>query len=205
VIVFLALDIGLKAQQPELVLRGGTQEVLLDFVVRDKHQKLVKDVRPADVQILEDGVRQKPRSFVFRDGRDGAVVAAGSTVLKQRATDPLREINLVTLLFEAMSPLSRRTAVERAHEFLKAETGPNTWMAVYSLRYQLSVQQPYTTDLALLHKAVERAGTGAYQQFAKESLNIAQWMNSLQATGGAAAEFHPLDPGSAEELGPRND
>jgi VWFA-related protein len=196
----------LPAQQPDLVLRGGTQEVLLDFVVRDKHQKLVKDLRPEDVQIFEDGVRQNPRSFVFRAGQDVSAASAGAlNAPKQTAADPLREINLVTLVFEAMSPLSRRTAVERAHEFLKAETGPNTWMAVYSLRYQLSVQQPYTTDLALLHKAVDRAGTGAYQQFAKESLNIAQRMNSLQSTGRAAAEFSPLDPGSAEERGPQND
>lgn len=209
VVALAALTVPIHAQQSELVIRGGTQEVLLDFVVRDKHQKLVKGVRPEDVQIFEDGVLQKPRSFVFRDGRSldttAANAAAGSNALHQSAADPLRQINLVTLVFEGMSPVSRRTAVERAHEFLKAETGANTWMAVYSLRYQLSVQQPYTTDLALLNKAVDLAGTGAYQQFAKENLNIIQRINSLQAYGAAATTFQPLDPGSAEERGPQND
>jgi len=78
-------------------------------------------------------------------------------------------------------------------------------MAIYSLRYQLSVQQAYTTDMALLNKAVERAGTGAYEQFAKESLSIIQRINSLQANGWRAEQFRPLDPGSAEERGPQND
>jgi len=198
----------LSAQTPEVVLRGGTQEVLLDFVVRDKHQKFVKDLRPEDVQIFEDGVPQKMRSFSFRDGRNVANSASGNktgSALNPNSSDPLRQINLVTLVFEAMSPLSRRTAVERAHEFIKTETGPNTWIGVYSLRYQLAVLQPYTTDLTLLNKAVERAGTGAYQQFAKESLQIVERINSLQATGLAAQQFQPFNLGSAEERGPQND
>ncbi|MGA3039423.1 MAG: VWA domain-containing protein [Bryobacteraceae bacterium] len=205
----LALSIsGLEARQnqpapqPGLVLHGGTQEVLLDFVVRDKHQKLVKDLRPEDIQIFEDGVPQKLRSFAFRDGRTSPNAPSSRA---GRSNDALRQINLVTLVFEGMSPLSRRAAVERAHDFLKAETGPNTWMAVYSLRYQLSVQQPYTTDLALLQKAVDHAGTGAYQQFAKENLKIVEQMNSLQAYRFAAQVFQPVASGSAEDRGPQND
>jgi VWFA-related protein len=207
-LALLAVAAGLDAQQSEVTLRGGTDEVLLDFVVRDKHQKLVEDLKPEDLQIFEDGVRQTPRSFVFRSGHTSvaAPAGAGSNALVQSISDPLRQINLVTLVFEAMSPLSRRTAVERAHEFLKAEAGPNTWMAVYSLRYQLSVQQPYTTDIALLQKAVDRAGTGAYEEFAKENLNIIQRINSLQASGKEVRkEFQPFNLGSAEERGPQND
>ena len=209
-VALVAVAGGLHAQQSELTLRGGTEEVLLDFVVRDKHQKLVDDLRLEDVQIFEDGVRQTPRSFAFRSGAmpvaapvGGAGGGAGALV--HSSSDPLRQINLVTLVFEAMSPLSRRTAVERAHEFLKAEAGPNTWMAVYSLRYQLSVQQTYTTDIALLHKAVDRAGTGAYEEFAGENLKIIERINSLQANGAKAQQYQPFDQGSAEERGPQND
>ncbi len=200
-----------QSATPEITLRGGTGEVLLDFIVRDKHHRLVEDLRPEDVQIFEDGVQQTPRSFVFRNGRSpvAALVgsaAPGSNDVVQGGSDPLRQINLVTLVFEAMSPLSRRTAVARAHEFLKAEAGPNTWMAVYSLRYQLSVQQTYTTNVALLNKAVDRAGTGAYEEFAKENLSIIQRINSLQANGLEVRKtFQPLSPGSAEDPGPQND
>jgi len=154
-------------------------------------------------------VLQKMRSFSFRDGRNVAHAAPSSNTtgnaLNQNSSDRLRQINLVTLVFEAMSPLSRRTAVERAHEFIKAETGPNTWIGVYSLRYQLAILQPYTTDLTLLNKAVDHAGTGAYQQFASESLRIAERINSLQATGFKAQQFQPFNLGSAEDPGPQND
>ena len=200
-----------QSATPEMTLRGGTGEVLLDFIVRDKHHRMVEDLRPMDVQIFEDSVRQTPRSFVFRRDRslDAAPIGSaspGSNDVVQGSSDPLRQINLVTLVFEAMSPLSRQTAVARAHEFLKAEEGPNTWMAVYSLRYQLSVQQTYTRDVALLHKAVDRAGTGAYEEFAKENLGIIQRINSLQATGDEVRKtFQPVSPGSAEERGPQND
>jgi VWFA-related protein len=205
---------GLSAQDgqsaiSEITLRGGTGEVMLDFIVRDKHQRLVEDLRPEDVEIFEDGVRQTPRSFVFRSGRNVASIRsaeAGTNNVMESIADPLRQINLVTLVFEAMSPLSRRTAVARAHEFLKAEAGPNTWIAVYSLRYQLSVQQTYTRDMALLNKAVDRAGTGAYEEFAKENLGIIQRINSLQASGLEVRKtYQPLAPGSAEERGPQND
>ena len=212
VVALVALASGLRAQQdssatPNITLRGGTEEVLLDFIVRDKHQKLIEDLKPGEVQIFEDGARQTPRSFVFRSGGGTGALpsSARSNGLVESATDPLRQINLVTLVFESMSPLSRRTAVERAHEFLKAEAGPNTWMAVYSLHYQLSVQQTYTTDIALLNRAVDRAGSGAYEQFAKENLDVVKRLNSLESSGSAAATFQPLDAGSAEELGPQND
>ena len=57
-----------SAQQPqpsEFVLHGGTREVLLDFVVRGKHQREVKDIRPEEVEILEDGVRPTLKSFWY--------------------------------------------------------------------------------------------------------------------------------------------
>jgi hypothetical protein len=53
--------------------------------------------------------------------------------------------------------------VERAHEFLKTETGPNTWMAAYSIGYQLggvldTPQGGMTHELA---PVLARTGSGA--------------------------------------------
>ena len=48
---------------PQIVLRSTAQEVLLDFIARDKHQKLVIDLRPEDIEVLEDGVPQTVRSL----------------------------------------------------------------------------------------------------------------------------------------------
>src|SRR5580700_1445625 len=40
------------------VIHTTSREVLLDLVVRDKHQHLVKDLRQDEVQVYEDGVQK---------------------------------------------------------------------------------------------------------------------------------------------------
>ena len=72
-VVVLVLALSGRAQAPgssEIILHSTTQEVLLDFIARDKHHRLVTNLRPNEVEILEDGVRQKARSFQYRGGPD---------------------------------------------------------------------------------------------------------------------------------------
>ena len=38
----------------QTVLRSTSQEVLLDFIARDKHQKLVTDLRAEDIEVLKE-------------------------------------------------------------------------------------------------------------------------------------------------------
>ena len=188
----------------ELTLKAGTQEVLLDFIARDKHQKLITDLRADEVNIYEDSVLQRLTSFVYRTG-------AGSQESKPAKPAPiqdrLREINLVSIVFEGMSADTRRRATQFANEFLDTELGPNTWLGVFTLNRQLSVIQPYTTELPLVRDAVARAGTGSYQLFAKESLDRLKRINSLAAMGkgpadGSLGRFQPFAIGTAEERGP---
>ncbi len=210
------------AQQPpptqasELVLHGGTREVMLDFVVRDKHQREVKDIRPEEVEILEDGARQTLKSFQYRTGREAApsTASVGHDTSQPLKLDPLREINLVTMVFAGMSPLSRQQAAAMAHDFLRTEPGPNTWIGVFTLNYRLAAVQSYTSDLDLLNRAVDRAATGQYQRFAKENLELVQHLNGLQpdskqylqalpdhqSLAPDPQQFQPVQPGSAEEF-----
>jgi len=211
----------IPSQPSELVLHGGTREVLLDFVVRDKHQREIKDLRPEEVEIFEDGARQTVKSFQYRTGKDAPSDAAGVShdANQPLKLDPLREINLVTMVFAGMSPLSRAQAAAMAHDFLRTEPGPNTWIGVFTLNYRLAAIQSYTADLQLLNKAVDRAATGQNQQFAKESLELVQRINSLQPDTKQYLQpyrqstlvpnqqlppnneqFQPLQPGSAQEF-----
>ena len=190
---------------PDAAFRAGTQEILLDFVARDKHHNEVKNLHPEDVEVYEDGVRQTLKSFHYRSGEEPASASAVPPAPVNGATfDPLSEINIVSIIFESMGPTSRLRATQLIQEFLQTEIQKNTWIGVFTLNHRLSVIQPYTTDLALLRKAVNRAGTGAYQEFAKENVDIIKNLNSLQAgiTQGAGAQFQPIQPGSAEERGP---
>src|ERR1035441_7586383 len=51
-------------------IRVTATEVALDLVVRDKKGRQVKNVKPADVEIYEDGVRQQILSFRMVAGRE---------------------------------------------------------------------------------------------------------------------------------------
>src|ERR1035438_10538717 len=73
-------------------IRVTATEIALDLVVRDKKGRQVKNIKPGDVEIYEDGVRQQLLSFRMVPGREQqsreesqAKPQAGGTFL------PLRE------------------------------------------------------------------------------------------------------------------
>ena len=186
---------------PDTVIRTTAQEVLLDLVVRDRRANLVRDLKAEEVEVYEDGVKQTVRVFrSFTDRAElgeavtaGQVVAAGQTATV-RPLNPMRQINLVSLVFNSMGPRSRDFARNAAIELLQKEIGPNTYMAVFSLDTRLNVLQQFTADKELIRKAVERVATGAYSQFAQESSKI---LNQIQSAlvlteGGIAPTVDPV-------------
>ena len=204
-IVLLLTGAPLLAQA---TFRSSSQEVLIDFVARDKHQKVIKDLKPEEVQIFEDGALQRPTSFRYRDGAEepGGSITGPSAGHSAAGFDPLREINLVSIVFDNLSANSRRQASGHVQDFLETGMGPNTWAAVFTLHYQLKIVQPYTADRDLLLKAVKFVGTANSTEFAKRSSDVLQDIASAQAAvTSSQATFQPLQPGSAEERGPASD
>src|SRR5580692_20442 len=67
------------------VIHTTSREVLLDLVVRDKHQHMVKDLRQNEVQVYEDGVLQK--IHVFHDVQ-GAEELRTERSLERSQTSP---------------------------------------------------------------------------------------------------------------------
>jgi VWFA-related protein len=204
--ILAALTVSGDAQQNQapgddrMVLRSTTQEVLLDFIARDKHRKLVVDLRPQDIEVLEDGVPQTVRSFQYRGGRDESARQDGAPHMRPGAAPaPLREINLVSLVFEGLSPDTRRQATQAAKDFLANEADPNTYIGVFTLNRRLTLLQQYTNNIDLLTQAVDRAATGAYQKFANDMETEVAKLNEL---AGNPQRFQPTRPGSAEERGP---
>src|SRR5258708_9061674 len=99
-----------QAQQPTTpaasptTFRAGTNEVLLDFVVRDKHQKVVKDLTAAGVQVLENGVPQKILSFIYRGGNLPEVQKSDrNTPSILQRSDPARDLTDVTIVYPSTS------------------------------------------------------------------------------------------------------
>jgi VWFA-related protein len=156
------------------VIRYTTREVLLDLVVRDKHHHAVTDLRPEEVEVYEDGVRQKVR--VFRDVKgaeqlqleqsaaknDPAKAADSSQPVK--ALNSMRQVNFVSVVFSQIAPLNLNFAREAVLEFLKSDTLPNTYVTVYRLDRTLDLVQPYTSNKETLAKAVDSAAKGLYSK-----------------------------------------
>lgn len=58
------------AQSPDAVIHSSVREVLLDIVVRDTHGRLITNLKPDELTVYEDGVRQPVRSFRLVAGRE---------------------------------------------------------------------------------------------------------------------------------------
>src|SRR5258708_40195666 len=52
-----------EKDQPVEVIRSTRREVLVDLVVRDKHQRPIGNLRPDEVDLYEDGKMQKVNNF----------------------------------------------------------------------------------------------------------------------------------------------
>ncbi len=132
------------------------EEVVLDMVVRDKKGKPVTDLEPGDITVSDNGAKQTLTSFRLVRGKE-AVSSKGSTT----TLDPLRQLRLVTMAFDALgAPDQRKTARAAALDLVKTGEGSNVFYSVVLINTRLLVLQPFTNDKEALSKAVERATNG---------------------------------------------
>jgi VWFA-related protein len=186
------------AQAPDVVIRSSVREVLLDIVVRDAKGRLVANLKPGEVSIYEDGVRQDVRSFRLVAGSEVRVEDEKQAAEAQAATagtnaaipdtarppvNPLRTVNVVCLILNDLNPETRAFAFESARKFVIHELRPNTFIGVFSLDSSgLRPVFPFSNNREHLLKAVELA---AVNQLPSVNLGSAAMLNGLtmQATG----------------------
>ncbi len=132
------------------------EEVLLDIIVRDKKGKPVTDLKPEELTVTDNGVRQALTSF--------RLVAGSEAISRDGATaklDPLRQLRLVTLAFEPLGEIDqRKTARSAAIDLINGEQGANVYYSVVAVNTRLLVLQPFTRDKEGLIGAIERATAG---------------------------------------------
>src|SRR5690349_16874258 len=119
-----------RAQQPSTI-RSTSEEVVLDVIVRDKKGKTIKDLKPEDVEVLDNGQKREIKSFRLVEGREAVTGSA------RKELDPLRQVRLVTLLFERLGQNGRRLAREAALDLIKDDQ-QNVYYAVMTLDQQLN-------------------------------------------------------------------
>lgn len=179
----------------------GTNEVMLDAVVRDKKGRVVKDLQPSDFEVYEDGVRQQIQSFrlvsreVTRESkRTGAATAGGAATAAATATstgaekgsteaaaparsaaptDPMMRTGAVAFVFDRLSPEGRARARQAALAYLSGGLGVNDFAGVFGIDLSLRVLQPFTNNEQAVKLAIERAATHSSSSYASNTGRMA--------------------------------
>jgi VWFA-related protein len=175
-------------------IRSSATEVVLDLVVRDKKGKLVKNLKPGDVEIYEDGVRQEIRSFRMVTAAEAPPAApAPATPAAQPAGEPpkpaaathpseipLRDADLVCIIFHKLDAGTKKWAVEAAQEFIKTQARPDTYIGVFNLDSQLTPLQPFTNNREQLLRAAAGAFFGSTVDISQASEAVLNSTPNLQ-------------------------
>jgi len=177
--------------QPPLITTT-VDEVILDVVVRDKKGKPVTDLTAADFTVADAGVRQKLTGFRLVQGAEA--ISEGS----RTPLDPLRQIRLVTLVFERLGVEARRVARQAAQDLIKGDQAQNVFYSVVAIDRQLFVLQPFTSDKDRLKKAIDQATSGKYSQYAEESDRIKNQLRQM-----ATKHQPPTPPAPTPSSDPR--
>ena len=133
-----------------------TQVVVLDVVARDRKGRVVRDLRPEEIEVFEEGSRKEITSFRFVETGTVPVVPGAPLPRPEEIAHP----NLITLVFDQLGAESRLIARKAALDLLAMEGRPDLVISVFQVGYHMTLLQQFTTDRAALRGAVEKA-TGA--------------------------------------------
>ena len=150
----------LAAQQPAPPRPQATFEtqstiVLLDVVVRDKKGRPVRDLRPEELQVFENGQRRELTSFRLVEGQVSEERVAQATASGLQP-DPNRQVSLVTMVFDKLMD-GRQLSQQAALDFLANNMEGNVWVSVWTIDQRLFLRQEFTQDRYALRQAVMKA------------------------------------------------
>jgi VWFA-related protein len=144
--------------------------VVLDLVVRDHRGNLVLDLRPDEVEVFENGVRQEVAEFRVLPALGSGPANAGVPPIAtaraggRPAPRPPR-IGVVSLVFDQLSVEGRRLAGESAARFLDAQSDAGLYVAVFRIDGRLRLVQGFTRDRVALKRSIATATLGSSPAF----------------------------------------
>ena len=210
---------GLRGQ----TIKTTSQEVLLDLVVRDKKGHLVKDLKPGEITVTDDGAVQQVRSLRLRTGAEISTVSTSTVAattpgvaapaVPAAPVNPLRDVRVVTFAFDPLPGPNfnnertsganagggdRRVLVKKvAEELLKMDSAANFYWGVFLMgRGRINLVQPYTQDKNKLLAAVGKAIMSPGVVYAEQSDAVGA-MQAAPASGVADGPGAAAGPGSA--------
>jgi VWFA-related protein len=188
-----------ETQKPESedVVRITTNLVQVDAVVTDKDGKVVTDLKPEEIKILEDGRQQKITNFSYNVIETPAAPARGekpATVDKNAPPAPptrlkpedIRRTIAIVVDDLGLSFESTHFVRRALKKFVDEQMQAGDLVAIIRTSGGMGALQQFTSDKRQLYAAIERL----------------KW-NAL-GRGGVSA-FAPLEPPTPGETGPEID
>jgi len=205
-LLIVVMVLPLQAQNPapagnETTFRTSSKEVLLDVVVRDRKGRLIKDLKPEEFEVSDDGAAQKIVSFRLRTGAElsteeaAATASAAGAKPAESKLNPSREVRLVTLAFDRLGPDGRKLSKQAAMDVLKTDGGQNLYWAVFMMDQRLSILQHYTSDKDKVGAAIDKATAASYSLYTDESDRIAKELEITSTQGTASSGVAPTGAG----------
>jgi VWFA-related protein len=184
-----------EAHPPQsTTIQSKTEEVLLDVIVRDKKGHPVTDLRAEDFQVLDNGTPKKISSFRLVQGREA--VAGGGT---RTQLDPLQQVRLITMIFQCWSNDARKLSRDAALDLIKGELPQNVYVSVMAIDHKLEVLQPYTNDLALLRKAIDRVTRSEVKDYSADSAVVETQLQEMLGPNTSGALTQQAQVASAQD------
>ncbi|MGA3079596.1 MAG: VWA domain-containing protein [Bryobacteraceae bacterium] len=166
-LAFSLLIAGVASAQEPASIRTSGEEVLVDVVVRDKHGHAVTDLQQQSFSVLDDGALRQIASFRLVKGTEAISSSANGASTTQKL-DPIRQIRLVSMIFDSLNQGERAATRKAALELLNKDFPQNVYMAVFTLGKELQAIQGFTNKRDLLIQAVEKATSRPSSQFSAD-------------------------------------
>jgi len=175
---------GTSGQASAPAIRATTPEVVLDMVFRDKKGKTIRDIKPEEIHVSEDGVDESLTSFKLIEGtpqpQPNAATVSGN---QPPALDPMREIRLVTLVFENLDQEGKRFFRQALKDILDMSPEPNLYFSVLVVDQKLHCIQPFTADRTALLKSVDKSAMWSYAQYLNQSAEVKAELQQVLSSG----------------------
>ena len=186
--------------QTDYTFHAETELVLVNVTVRDKTGRFIRDLKPEDFEVKEDGKAQKVVSFDVEN--TDAIPAFEFTQASQPNTLPdqpsnpkvalpanagaqqFKDRRLIVLFFDlsGMEPDEIDHAATAAENYVDKQMAPADLVSIVSLGSSLQVNQDFTSDRVLLKKVLQSFNAGAGQGFEEGSTGTTE---GTPDTGGS--------------------
>lgn len=129
----------------------------MDFVVRTRGGRLVRDLKKEDVVLLEDGVRQEIQALI----PPGGFTAERSDIVRKTGDVHAANPRLVVLAFDSMGAEARKRAADAAAELVRQVPEGSMFFAVAGLQPRLNWWLDFTSAPQAVIAAIRRAAGAA--------------------------------------------